>query len=85
MRSMPTMETYRKWPTPAAFAFSTRRRVPSTSVSRVWLQARRMRRAVVPLPLPTAWAEGYRRGYNTCPDRKVGKITWAEWVRRKYK
>lgn len=55
------------------------------AMARVWLQARRMRRLIVPLPLPTAWAEGYRRGYNTCPDHKVGQMTWAEWVQRKYK
>jgi uncharacterized protein YbjT (DUF2867 family) len=54
------------------------------AMARVWLQARGMRRAIVPLPLPTAWAEGYRRGYNTCPEQKYGKMTWAEWVRRQY-
>ncbi|HLZ57429.1 MAG TPA: NAD(P)H-binding protein [Ktedonosporobacter sp.] len=50
-----------------------------------WLALRGMRRAIVPLWLPGKSAEAFRRGYNTCPEHAVGKITWAEWVREKYR
>lgn len=50
----------------------------------VWLEARGLRRPIVRLPIPTAWADGFRKGYNTNPDARYGKITWAEWAQRKY-
>jgi hypothetical protein len=35
--------------------------------------------------LPGKVVQGFRRGYNTCPDQPVrGHITWAEWVQSKY-
>jgi uncharacterized protein YbjT (DUF2867 family) len=53
-------------------------------LARTWLDIRGMRRAVIPLPLPGKVAQGFRRGYNTCPEHVLGKITWAEWVRQRY-
>jgi len=50
-----------------------------------WLSLRGMRQAVIPLWLPGKSAQGFRRGYNTCPQQTVGKITWAEWVQQKYR
>lgn len=49
-----------------------------------WLNLRGMRRVVIPLWLPGKSAQGFRRGYNTCPEQAEGKITWAEWIRQKY-
>lgn len=49
-----------------------------------WLGLRGRRRIVIPLWLPGKSAQGFRRGYNTCPEQAIGKITWAEWVRKKY-
>jgi uncharacterized protein YbjT (DUF2867 family) len=57
----------------------------SGDMARAWLKARRMRRLMIHLPLPGQVAHGFRRGYNTCPDRRTGKITWAEWLKRTYK
>jgi len=51
---------------------------------RIWLQGRGLRRAVIHVPFLGKTAAGFRRGDNTCPDRRYGKITWAEWVQRKY-
>ncbi|MEW6324428.1 MAG: NAD(P)H-binding protein [Nitrospirota bacterium] len=51
---------------------------------RMRLHARRMRRLLLRLPVPGRAAEGFRRGLNTCPERRVGRITWAQWVRRRY-
>ena len=50
-----------------------------------WLKLRGMHRHVLPLHLPGKVAQGFRRGYNTCPDQPVrGRITWTEWVQSKY-
>jgi uncharacterized protein YbjT (DUF2867 family) len=53
-------------------------------MAKVWLDAQGMRRPIVHLPLPVAWAAGFRQGYNTDPRARYGKITWADWVRHKY-
>jgi uncharacterized protein YbjT (DUF2867 family) len=56
----------------------------SGNMARVWLKARRMRRLMIHLPLPGQVAHGFRQGYTTCPDRRIGQITWAEWLKKKY-
>ena len=54
-------------------------------MARTWLMLREMHRCVLPLHLPGKVAQGFRRGYNTCPDQPVrGHITWTEWVQSKY-
>jgi uncharacterized protein YbjT (DUF2867 family) len=53
-------------------------------MARAWLVARGLKRLILPLPLPGKVADGFRHGYNTCPDRRIGKITWAEWLSQKY-
>ena len=53
-------------------------------LARIWLNLRSMRRIVIPLRRLGKTAQGYRRGYNTCPQQMVGKITWAEWIKEKY-
>jgi uncharacterized protein YbjT (DUF2867 family) len=49
-----------------------------------WLAARGERRTVWCLPIPGQVADGFRKGYNTCPDHRYGKITWAEWLAETY-
>ena len=49
-----------------------------------WLAARGSKRLILPLPLPGKVADGLRHGYNTCPDQRIGKITWTEWLIQKY-
>ena len=50
-----------------------------------WLKLRGLHRRVLPLHVPGKVAQGFRRGYNTCPDQPVhGRITWTEWVQSKY-
>lgn len=51
---------------------------------RTWLQVRGLRRAVIPIHLPGQAADGMRHGYHTCPQNRQGKITWREWLERKY-
>jgi uncharacterized protein YbjT (DUF2867 family) len=53
-------------------------------MARVWLAARGLRRLILPAPMSGGFANAVRRGYLTCPERTYGKITWAEWVKKKY-
>ncbi len=53
-------------------------------IARTWLQARRKRALLLPLPLFGRIAAGFRNGYNCAPDHADGKITWGEWLERKY-
>jgi len=54
-------------------------------MAHTWLMLRGMHRRVLPLHLPGEVAQGFRRGFNTCPDQPVrGHIPWTEWVQRKY-
>lgn len=55
-----------------------------TRTARLWIRARRLRKAVVGLPLPGRTAAAFRRGYNTDPDRPGGRETWEEWLARTY-
>ncbi len=54
-------------------------------MAHAWLKLRGMHRRVLPLHIPGTIAQGFRCGYNTCPDQPVhGRITWTEWVQSKY-
>lgn len=52
-------------------------------MAKTWQRARGLRRPILRLPLPGATAAGFRRGGTTCPDRRVGKIRFAEWCERR--
>lgn len=56
----------------------------SGDMARIWLNLRGIRKPIINLPLPGATMDAFRRGLNTAPHQTVGKITWAEWVTRKY-
>lgn len=57
----------------------------SGEIIAAWLAARGLRRLVLPLSLPFQAAEGFRRGYNTCPQNRQGTLTWAAWLNQKYR
>jgi uncharacterized protein YbjT (DUF2867 family) len=54
------------------------------AMARAWMQARGKRRRIVHLPLPSRFATALRQGRNTCPDRRYGQISWAEWLQETY-
>lgn len=56
----------------------------SKDIIAAWLAARGLRRLVIHLPLPGKAAAGFRQGLNTCSENRQGKVTWAEWLARKY-
>jgi uncharacterized protein YbjT (DUF2867 family) len=49
-----------------------------------WFAAQGKHCKLFRLPIPGAMGQAFQAGYNTCPDHRDGKITWAEWVRGKY-
>ena len=49
-----------------------------------WLNVRRRRALILPLPLFGKIASGFRNAYNCTPDHAEGKITWEQWLERKY-
>lgn len=53
--------------------------------ARMWLRARRMRRVVVPIPVPGAAAAAFRAGHNTAPDAPSDGETWEEWLDDRYR
>jgi uncharacterized protein YbjT (DUF2867 family) len=53
-------------------------------LARAWLKARGKRRLVLPLPTWGKAAAGFRAGLNCAPDARVGRITWEQWLERKY-
>jgi uncharacterized protein YbjT (DUF2867 family) len=54
-------------------------------MAHTWLKLRGFHRLVLPLHAPGKVAQGFRCGFNTCPDQPVrGRITWTEWVQGKY-
>lgn len=53
-------------------------------MARVWCAEQNKPYRLLRLPLPGKVAHGFRSGYNTCPDHRDGKLTWAEWVKRTY-
>ena len=51
---------------------------------RAWKGARGIRKLTIPVPIPGQASAAIRGGALTAPDRKVGRVTWWEWVRARY-
>lgn len=53
-------------------------------ITRAWLNARGMRRPLLHLPIPGAMSAGFRGGGILVPERRIGTMTWAEWLATRY-
>lgn len=53
-------------------------------MARLWLAAQGRRQVIVPVPALEGRLRALRAGYNTCPEQRSGRITWAEWLERTY-
>ena len=53
-------------------------------LAQTWLEIRGLRRPLIRLPMPGKVAAGFRLGLNTLPHGRSGRVTWVDWVRRKY-
>jgi len=50
------------------------------SMVAAWRELRGRLRRTVRVPLPGATARAFRKGFNTCPERAVGTITWRQFL-----
>jgi len=50
------------------------------SMVAAWRELRGRLRRTVRVPLPGATARAFRQGFNTCPERAVGTITWRQFL-----
>jgi uncharacterized protein YbjT (DUF2867 family) len=53
-------------------------------MARIWTAAQGRDYRIIHQDAADIIADGRRAGYSTCPDRRYGSITWAQWVQRKY-
>jgi uncharacterized protein YbjT (DUF2867 family) len=53
-------------------------------LARVWVDARRLRRRVVEVPVPGRLARAFRDGLALTSQQPTGRITWQEWLARTY-
>jgi uncharacterized protein YbjT (DUF2867 family) len=51
---------------------------------REWQQTRGTHKLVLNLPVPGALSTAFRHGLLTAPDKRIGKLTWAQWCRIRY-
>lgn len=49
-----------------------------------WEKATGRKRIKLPLPAFGKIANAFRKGYNTCPDNRYGKITWQQYLDETY-
>ncbi len=54
------------------------------SLARAWVNARRMRRRIVDLPLPFAFSRQFAEGALLVPEQKSGKITFEQHLAHRY-
>lgn len=54
------------------------------TAARAWARAARVRRWIVAVPVPGELGRFLRAGGLLCPDRAVGKVTFAAWLRERY-
>jgi uncharacterized protein YbjT (DUF2867 family) len=52
-------------------------------IARHWMKARGKRYTTVPVPA-IGFMSSMAKGYNCCPGNKFGKITWREWLAKRY-
>lgn len=53
-------------------------------LTRAWLAARGQRAWIAGVPFPGRLWAGWRKGLTTVPDHRQGKVTFEEWLPRKY-
>jgi uncharacterized protein YbjT (DUF2867 family) len=54
------------------------------ALARTWLKAKRLNKRLVNLPLPFKFSRQFAAGHMLCPDHKDGKITFEQYLVRKY-
>jgi uncharacterized protein YbjT (DUF2867 family) len=52
-------------------------------IARDWMAARGKKLTTIPVPA-VGFLSGFAKGYNCCPENRLGKITWKQWLAAKY-
>jgi uncharacterized protein YbjT (DUF2867 family) len=50
-------------------------------MAREWKIARGVKKPIIPLPTFGKVAAGFKAGYNTVPNNRVGALQWEDWLR----
>ncbi|MFB6196803.1 MAG: epimerase, partial [Halobacteriaceae archaeon] len=53
-------------------------------LARAYRATRGLRRPIVRFPIPGNTAAAFRTGDATCPEHRVGTVTWEEWLTECY-
>ncbi|MFC6873511.1 SDR family oxidoreductase [Halobellus marinus] len=53
-------------------------------LAQAYRDTRGLRRPILSVPIPGDTVAAFRDGYATCPDHKVGRLTWEEWLAQRY-
>jgi len=54
------------------------------SIAQSWLEARKLSKRLIPLPLPFKFSRQFASGCLLAPDHKDGKITFEQYLEEKY-
>jgi len=54
-----------------------------SEIAKDWLKASKKRLIKIPVPAGGPLS-GFAKGYNCCPENKIGTITWREWLAKRY-
>jgi uncharacterized protein YbjT (DUF2867 family) len=58
--------------------------IPVRKLARAWVSAAKLRRVIVPVPVPGKLGAFLRSGQMCCPDRAVGTVTFASWLAERF-
>ncbi|WP_224450503.1 SDR family oxidoreductase [Haloprofundus salilacus] len=53
-------------------------------LAQTYRAARGLRRPIIRFPIPGKTMTAFRTGQATCPDHRVGRVTWEEWFAERY-
>lgn len=53
-------------------------------MARAWVKASGKRKIILPMPAFGKIASGFKQALNCCPDNKYGKITWQQYLDKRY-
>lgn len=53
-------------------------------LARRYRTSRGLRRPIVRFPLPGKTVAAFRSGHATCPNHRLGTVTWKEWLAERY-
>ncbi|MFC6824990.1 SDR family oxidoreductase [Halopelagius fulvigenes] len=53
-------------------------------LAQAYRAARDLRRPIIRFPIPGKTMTAFRSGHATCPDHRVGRVTWEEWLAERY-